>query len=168
MAWLPRLFGQSEADMIYYWVGRQLIVGLEVDSLFGPRWACVLLGRKSTHCFARSGPMSCWVGSQLIVEWEVDSFLVRGGLMFGWIGSRLTAWPEVGLYLVELEVNSLLVESEVDSSHVFSLLRGRVQVGVLEQTDISRRFYMGDSMRFYEVLYPRSSPARLSNNQVIP
>ena len=59
---------------------------------------------------------------------------------------------------MELEVNSLfgperayLAESEVDSSHVFSLLRGRVQGGVLEQTDLSSKFHEFPwvSIRFY-------------------
>ena len=44
-----------------------------------------------------------------------------------------------------------LVESEADSSHVFSLLRGRVQGGVLEQVDLSTSFHEFPwvSMRFY-------------------
>lgn len=40
-AWHPILFGQSKEEMIYYWVGSQLIG----------------LGRKSTHFLVRSGPV---------------------------------------------------------------------------------------------------------------
>ena len=40
---------------------------------------------------------------------------------------------------------------EVDSNHIFSLLQGRVQKGVLEQTDLSMRFhdFLWVFMRFY-------------------
>ncbi len=120
---------------IYCWVGSQLtivwirgqltawpemglyLVEFKANSLFSPKraysvgWESIhsCLGRKSAHCLVWGGFKSCRVGNRLI------------------------AWPEVDLYLSELEVNSSLgpeqaniVESEVDPSHIFSFLRSRV------------------------------------------
>ena len=84
MAWLPILFGQSEADVIFFVeLGfNSVLFGSEVGSFFGPERAYIslswestqylvrggfkfLLGRESTHCLTRSGPISCRVGSRL-------------------------------------------------------------------------------------------------------
>lgn len=59
---------------------------------------------------------------------------------------------------MELKVNSLfglerayLIESKVDSNHVFSFLQGHMQREMLEQTDFLKKFHEFPwiSMQFY-------------------
>lgn len=72
-----------------FWVGSQLIAESEVDSLFGLKWAYVLVG---------SQLIPGWAGSRLIVWSEVglcpvglEVIIVGSGAGLScWIGSQLT------------------------------------------------------------------------------
>lgn len=75
------------------------------------------MGWKLTHCLVQSMPISC-------LRLKVKALFVKSGvdLLFGLERT----------YLIELEINSLLVKSKIDLSYIFSLLRGCIQGGVLE------------------------------------
>lgn len=71
----------AQSEPIVFWVKSQLIVELEVGSLFGLRWVQVLLGWKSTYNLTQSRPIFYGVSSQLII-WS-------GASLFCKVGSQL-------------------------------------------------------------------------------
>ncbi len=144
MAWLPNYLINLKRmrSLLLGWESTHHCLGQKLAHCFvSEAGLCLGLGVNSLLFVAKVsslfGPR--WV--QVLSGQESTHCLARSELISCRVGSQLIVWSRL----------ANLVESEVDSSHIFSFLQGRVQGGVLEQTDLSMRFreFSWVSIRFY-------------------